>query len=109
MAAASGVDAVVEMGAVLLLPGAREQAEAGIVPGGTRRNRDWVAEVLDVAPGIGETDVMLLADAQTSGGLLFGAEPEKAAAAVAELREQGVEAAVIGRVVPGRGRILVQL
>jgi hypothetical protein len=28
---------------------------------------------------------------------------------VAELREQGVEAAVIGRVVPGRGRILVQL
>ncbi|QYN32870.1 selenide, water dikinase SelD [Pseudonocardia sp. DSM 110487] len=108
MAAASGVDAVVEMGAVPLLPGAREQAEAGFVPGGTRRNREWVAEVLDVAPGIGETDVMLLADAQTSGGLLFGAEPEKAAAAVAELREQGVEAAVIGRVAPGRGRILVQ-
>ncbi|TQM44586.1 selenide, water dikinase SelD [Pseudonocardia cypriaca] len=105
MAAASGVDAVVEVGAVPLLPGAREQAEAGIVPGGTRRNRDWVADVLDLAPGVGETDVVLLADAQTSGGLLFGAEPERAAAAVAELREQGLDAAVIGRAVAGRGRI----
>jgi selenide,water dikinase len=108
MAAASGVDAVVEVGAVPLLPGVRELAEAGIVPGGTRRNRDWVAEVLDVAPGVGETDIVLLADAQTSGGLLFGAEPERAAAAVAELREQGLEAAVIGRVTTGRGRILVE-
>jgi selenide,water dikinase len=105
MAAASGVDAVIEMGAVPLLPGAREQAEAGIVPGGTRRNRDWVADVLDLAPGVGETDVVLLADAQTSGGLLFGAEPERAAAAVAELREQGLDAAVIGHAVAGRGRI----
>jgi hypothetical protein len=26
----------------------------------------------------GEIDVLLLADAQTSGGLLFGAEPERA-------------------------------
>jgi selenide,water dikinase len=86
-------------------PGAREQAEAGIVPGGTRRNRDWVDEVLDIAPGVDETDVVLLADAQTSGGLLFGAEPEKAAAAAAELREHGLEAAVIGWAVPGRGRI----
>jgi selenide,water dikinase len=78
------------------------------VPGGTRRNRDWVAEVLDVGPGVGETDVVLLADAQTSGGLLFGAEPERAAAAVAELRGQGMEAAVIGRTVSGRGRIVLQ-
>jgi selenide, water dikinase len=75
------------------------------VPGGTRRNRDWVAEVLDVAPGVDETDVVLLADAQTSGGLLFGAEPERAAAAVAGLRGQGVEAVVIGRTVRGPGRI----
>jgi selenide, water dikinase len=105
MAAASGVDAVVEVGAVPLLPGTRELAEAGTVPGGTRRNRDWVAEVLDVGPGVGETDVVLLADAQTSGGLLFGAEPTLAAAAVTELREQGAEAAVIGRAESGTGRI----
>ena len=108
MAAASGVNAIVEVGAVPLLPGAREQADAGIVPGGTRRNREWVDQVLDVAPGVGETDIVLLADAQTSGGLLFGAEPASAAAAVAELREQGVDAALIGRAVPGRGTILLR-
>jgi selenide,water dikinase len=108
MAAASGVDAVVETGAVPLLPGARAQADAGIVPGGTRRNRQWVIEVLDVAPGVTETDVLLLADAQTSGGLLFGAEPAAAAAAVASLRGRGVEAAVIGTVESGGGRILVR-
>jgi selenide, water dikinase len=77
------------------------------VPGGTRRNRDWVAEVLDVASGVTETDVVLLADAQTSGGLLFGAAPAQAAAAVADLREQGLQAAVVGRAEPGAGRIRV--
>jgi selenide,water dikinase len=108
MAAASDVDAVVEVGAVPLLPGARAQAEAGVVPGGTRRNRAWVDEVLDVAAGVTETDVVLLADAQTSGGLLFGAEPSRAAAAVADLRAQGVEAAVIGRAESGNGRISIR-
>jgi selenide,water dikinase len=108
MAAASGVDAVVDVGAVPLLPGVRALADAGVVPGGTRRNREWAAEVLDVLPGVGETDVVLLADAQTSGGLLFGAEPGRAAAAVARLRGQGVDAAVIGQVVPGRGRITLR-
>jgi len=107
MAAASGVDAVVDVGAVPLLPGVRELADAGTVPGGTRRNREWVGEVLDMAPGVSETDVVLLADAQTSGGLLFGAEPERAAAAVAQLRERGLEAAVVGRADAGAGRIRV--
>ncbi|WP_345605355.1 selenide, water dikinase SelD [Pseudonocardia adelaidensis] len=108
MATASGVDAVVEVGTVPLLPGVRELADAGTVPGGTRRNREWVEEVLDIGPGVDETDVVLLADAQTSGGLLFGAEPERAAAAVAELRRQGGQAAVIGRAEPGAGRIRVR-
>ena len=108
MAAASGVDAIIETTAVPVLPGAREQADAGIVPGGTRRNRQWVDEVLDVDPGVTETDVLLLADAQTSGGLLFGAVPAAAAAAVAELRAHGSDAAVIGRVEAGAGRIRIR-
>ena len=77
MAAASGVDAVVDVAAVPVLTGVRELAESGIAPGGSRRNRDWVAPSLD-AGGLGELDVLLLADAQTSGGLLFGAAPERA-------------------------------
>ncbi|WP_376768555.1 selenide, water dikinase SelD [Pseudonocardia pini] len=105
MVAASGVDATVRVGAVPFLEGVRELAEAGTVPGGSRRNREWVAEVVDST--VAETDLLLLADAQTSGGLLFGAAPDRAARAVEELTAQGVPAAVVGEVTAGTGRIVV--
>ena len=101
MAAASGVDAEIDVAAVPFPAGVRALAEAGVVPGGSRRNLDSVTPVLDDG-GYGEVDRLLLADAQTSGGLLFGAAPERAAAAVAEL---GPPAAVVGRVRAGSGRI----
>ncbi|GAA3222714.1 selenide, water dikinase SelD [Pseudonocardia petroleophila] len=104
MAAASGVDAEIDVAAVPLLDGVRALAEAGTVPGGSRRNRDWVAPRVD-AGAYGEVDVLLLADAQTSGGLLFGASPERAAEAVAAL---GAPAAVIGSVRTGSGRITLR-
>ncbi len=104
MAAASGVDAELDVAAVPFLPGVRALAAAGTVPGGTRRNCDWVTPQVDPG-GYPELDVLLLADAQTSGGLLFGAEPDRAAATVAQL---GPPAAVIGRVRTGRGRITLR-
>jgi len=90
--------------AVPVLAGVRELAAAGVVPGGTRRNADWVGPVLDPG-GYGELDVLLLADAQTSGGLLFGAAPERARSAAAEL---GGAAAVVGVVRAGGGRITLR-
>ncbi|WP_245707663.1 selenide, water dikinase SelD [Pseudonocardia oroxyli] len=105
MAAASGVDATVRMADVPFLDGVRDLADAGVVPGGSQRNRDWVREVVDGSPG--ETDLLLLSDAQTSGGLLFGAAPDRAARAVAELGDRGVPAAVIGEIGAGTGRIRV--
>jgi selenide, water dikinase len=107
MVEASGVDAVINPGAVPLLPGVRELAGAGLVPGGTGRNLAWARERLDP----GDTDelvVTLLADAQTSGGLLFGAAPDAARAAVEQLRASGHAAAVIGRAIPGDGRVILR-
>jgi selenide,water dikinase len=101
MASASGVDVDMDVEAVPLLPGVRELAEAGTVPGGTRRNRAWVDPCVEVG-GRSELDVLLLADAQTSGGLLFGAASERAHAAAAAL---GAPAAVIGRAKRGTGTI----
>lgn len=98
------VDAVVDVDSVPLLPGARKAAAAGLVPGGSRRNLAWVREVLDDGD-MAEVELSLLADAQTSGGLLFGAPPAGAADAVAALRASGHQAAVIGEVVEGTGRI----
>lgn len=105
MAEESRVDARIDVASVPLLPGARGLAEEGLVPGGSRANLDWVREILDVGDGIDETSVALLADAQTSGGLLFGAASERADRAVDELRACGHEAAVVGSVSAGSGRL----
>jgi selenide,water dikinase len=92
---------------VPLLPGVRALAESGIVPGGSRRNLDWVSPRLDVGSHDPVT-VLLLADAQTSGGLVFGVAPERADDAVADLRAGGHDAAVIGATVSGSGRLLLR-
>jgi selenide,water dikinase len=74
MVRASEVGAVIDLKAVPLIDGAREALRDGFVSGGTRRNLDWVRPHLETAPGITEDDLLLLADAQTSGGLLVVGE-----------------------------------
>ena len=72
MARASGVTAVVDSSAVPYLEDARASLRAGFVPGGSRRNLDWVRPRLDTR--VDEEELVLLADAQTSGGLLLAGE-----------------------------------
>ncbi len=67
---ASGVIAVIDAAKVPYLDGARQSLRAGYVPGGSRRNLDWVRPHTDLTQ-VGEEDALLLADAQTSGGLLL--------------------------------------
>ena len=73
LARASGVTAVVDAAAVPYLDGARRAVRDGFVPGGTRRNLAWVAPHSDFGR-IAEEERLLLADAQTSGGLLLAGE-----------------------------------
>jgi selenide,water dikinase len=73
LARASGVTAVVDARAVPYVSDARNSAAAGYVPGGSRRNLDWVRPHLD-PDGYDELELLLLADAQTSGGLLLAGE-----------------------------------
>lgn len=73
LARASGVTAVVDAAAVPYLDGARRALADGFVSGGTRRNLDWVRPHLD-AGAASEDELLLLADAQTSGGLLVAGE-----------------------------------
>ena len=72
MARASGVTIRLDAAAVPYLDGARDALAAGYVSGGTRRNLDWVRPFLDA--GVAEDELLLLADAQTSGGLLVVGE-----------------------------------
>lgn len=97
LAAASGVAVVIDPAEVAVLHGTWELIAAGIVPGGTRRNLDFVADSLD--SGGHDDDVsQLLADPQTSGGLIFSVAADRAADALEDLRQAGVVAEDIGEV-----------
>ncbi len=72
----------------------------GLCPGGTRRNLRYAAPDVDFAPRIGEAEQLLLADAQTSGGLLIAVAESALPRLVDELDARGVACrAVIGSIV----------
>ena len=73
LARASGVTARIDAAAVPYLDDARDALAAGHVSGGTRRNLDWVLPHADTG-GTSSDELLLLADAQTSGGLLVAGE-----------------------------------
>jgi selenide,water dikinase len=107
MAKESSVNIVIDVDDVPLLEGSRELAEDGFISGGTSRNLSWVADHL-VAGSHSEVTKLLLADAQTSGGLVFGVDPGEGEAACEALVKLGRFGAVIGRCTPGSGMITLK-
>ncbi len=93
LADASGVNAVVDASAVPVLTDAVRLINEGFVPAGTGRNLSHLNGCLS---GGNEITRTVLADPQTSGGLLFCCQPGQADTAVRVLRESGHDAAVIG-------------
>ena len=73
LARASEVTAVIDSAAVEYLDGARQAVADGYVSGGTRRNLAWVRPETRFHTE-DEVEALLLADAQTSGGLLVAGE-----------------------------------
>jgi len=73
MLEASGCAAVVRADTVPLLPDVLELARRDIVAGGTKRNHAWLQEVVDWRD-LTPPEQIVLADAQTSGGLLVAAD-----------------------------------
>jgi selenide,water dikinase len=92
LARASGVTAVLDSAAVPLIDGALAALQAGYIPGGSRRNLDWVAPQSDFGRLTSE-QLLLLADAQTSGGLLVAGEIPGAP--------------IVGELIPSAGPVLI--
>ncbi len=108
MTAASGVNAQVWADAVPVIPAARTYVAAGIAPGGTRANRQFLLDWCRFDPSLSQDVQLLLCDAQTSGGLLAAVPADAAEPAVTALADAGIAAAVIGQMTtPGRGEIEV--
>jgi len=100
---ASRAAAQLDVAAVPFLPRVREMAERGAIPGGTRRNLESLGAAVTYGAGVDETTKLMLADAQTSGGLLIAVPQSKAPALVAALQKEGTPVAVvIGRIVAGQ-------
>jgi selenide,water dikinase len=95
MALESAVSVALEFAAVPFLPGAVDLAHDGVMPGGSRRNLTWALDFVDVGDH-DEVNQLLLADAQTSGGLVFGVDPSETANVLAELTATDHRAARIG-------------
>ena len=109
MVAASEVAAVIEHAAVPLIDGVRELAEAGVVPGGTARNLVAVERFTDFG-NLDAAGQLILADAQTSGGLLISVAADRTGDLVGALTVEGTRsAAVVGEITEDRpGTIAVR-
>lgn len=108
MVSGSGVGAMIQVDRVPVMPEAWELAAQDVVPGGTRRNLEFLADKVIWGAGVDEIDRIILSDAQTSGGLLVAVPPERAAAFHEALVRLGTpSAAEIGTVVEG-DRIVVE-
>jgi len=111
MTAGSGVGARLSFARVPVLPGVHELALQGVVPGGTKRNLSFAEEFVDFDRGLDDVQRLVLADAQTSGGLLLAVAAERAGALAAALHAHGVPVvAEIGEITAdASGRIAVAL
>ena len=109
MAIASGIAIRIHASQVPVIRGAADLAKAGMVPGGTGRNRSYFSCKVDGLEGISRLLGDILFDPQTSGGLLVPLSPDRAQACVEAMREAGdTGAAVIGEALASpEGRIIV--
>ena len=95
---ASNLSARVDSARVPLLSGALAAAKEGLIPGGSKRNLRYVERHLRGQASLPSELLTLLADAQTSGGLLLTVPAERARDLVAGL---GEGAAIIGELTAG--------
>ena len=98
MCQASGVAMELWFDRLPLLPQAAELTQAGIVPGGTRRNLEFVRDWTAFDRGLEEWQRLLVADAQTSGGLVLAVPEGILQEVIQDLQSRGTPAAaVVGR------------
>jgi len=97
---AAALTARLDAANVPLIEGVRAFVEAGLIPGGSRRNLTYVSPATAFADTVPEALRLLLADAQTSGGLLLCLPQANAAEAVRRLIDAGNEGAIIGTLEP---------
>ncbi len=103
MATAAQVNFEFSVGQLPFLPGALGYGQQDIFPGGSNNNRTFFEPHVDFREGVAPLTQRMLWTPETSGGLLVALPPER----VATFKEACVSAEIVGRVLPGDGRIIV--
>lgn len=107
MAYGSGCACEIELASVPVWPKVLEYAEAMVRPGRTADVLGYLAQFVTWGSATPAWKGVL-ADPQTSGGLLMAVEPAEAGALLAALEARAEQAAVVGRMLAGEaGRITV--
>src|SRR5512133_479657 len=90
MAKASSVSLNINMKDVPLIGDSYRLVDEGCIPGASFRNLDYAEKDIDFAPDLDYNLKMIAFDAQTSGGLLFSAQPEKVNQIIDDLHNAGL-------------------
>ena len=107
MLEASALGARIWPSQVPVFEGVRAFIEQGAVPGGTKTNLNHADEVTRWGEGVSETDRLVLADAQTSGGMLIAVHPAGVDDLLSELTENRTPcAAIVGQMAQGTEQLI---
>lgn len=98
LAEASQVCLQLDLAALPLYPQVREMAACGLIPGGSYKNREFYLPKVVEGDRLGAAALDLLADPQTSGGLLIALAAEKVETLLNKLQAGGERGWVIGEV-----------
>lgn len=99
----SNVSAEIDYKKIALYPSVREMIALGMIPAGAYRNLEYVRPHIKWAGPVEEKDdtLIILADPQTSGGLLVAVPPDKLELYLVALKERGVAGCAVGHITEG--------
>ena len=100
MCKGSKLTANIDFDAINFIKGSKELASNGLIPGGTKRNYDFIKDNVEFSDRIEMFQKYLLADAQTSGGLLISIPQKKFNNLQSRLSEANCESMKIGALRP---------
>jgi len=100
MCEASGVSASIDYSQLEFLPSVITLINQGIVPGGTKRNLEYLKNKVGFSNKMKNFEKLLCADAQTSGGLLIAIPPDKAKKYIVQFNKlSSIKAVIIGEII----------
>jgi len=105
MCSSSNVSSHLEFDKIKFLCGVFEYAQKGIIPGGSKRNLDYISNKINFNKNLKDYQKLMLADAQTSGGLLISC-PENRANELQKVLSWDLDAFIVGSITDKKEKLI---